>query len=83
MGKPVAIVFGVGAERGLGAALCRRFAAEGHHVFVAGRTAEKIEQAVRTIRQQGGSAEPIAVDVTREDDVVLAFDRAFAPDAGL
>jgi NAD(P)-dependent dehydrogenase (short-subunit alcohol dehydrogenase family) len=37
MGKPVAIVVGVGAERGLGGALCRRFAAEGHHVLVAGR----------------------------------------------
>jgi NAD(P)-dependent dehydrogenase (short-subunit alcohol dehydrogenase family) len=32
------IVVGVGAERGLGAALCRRFAAEGYHVLVAGRT---------------------------------------------
>jgi NAD(P)-dependent dehydrogenase (short-subunit alcohol dehydrogenase family) len=83
MGKPVAIVFGVGAERGLGAALCRRFAAEGHHVLVAGRTVEKIEQAVRTIQQSGGSAEPIAVDVTREEDVVRAFDRAFAAGTGL
>ena len=27
-----AVVVGVGAERGLGAALCRRFAAEGYHV---------------------------------------------------
>src|SRR5215218_5477197 len=83
MRKPVAIVFGVGAERGLGAALCRRFAAEGHHVFVAGRTAEKIEQVVRTIRQQGGSADSIAVDVTREEDVARAFDRAFAPGTDL
>ena len=36
--KPSAIVVGVGAEQGLGAALCRRFAAQGYHVFVAGRT---------------------------------------------
>jgi len=83
MGKPVAIVFGVGAERGLGAALCRRFAAEGHHVFVAGRTAEKTEQVVHTIRQQGGSADSIAVDVTREEDVARAFDRAFVPGLGM
>jgi NAD(P)-dependent dehydrogenase (short-subunit alcohol dehydrogenase family) len=83
MGKPVAIVVGVGAERGLGAALCRRFAAEGHHVFVAGRTAEKIAQVVRTIEQQGGSAEPITVDATREEDVLRAFDRAFSPGTGL
>ena len=83
MGKPVAIVFGVGAERGLGAALCRRFAAEGHHVLVAGRTAEKLERVVATIRNQGGSAHPVIVDVTSEADVVHAFDRAFSPEAGL
>ena len=42
MSKPTAVVVGVGAERGLGAALCRRFAPEGYHVLVAGRTPEKI-----------------------------------------
>jgi NAD(P)-dependent dehydrogenase (short-subunit alcohol dehydrogenase family) len=34
--RPSAIVIGVGVERGLGAAVCRRFAAQGYHVFVAG-----------------------------------------------
>ena len=82
MGKPVAIVFGVGAERGLGAALCRRFAAEGHHVLVSGRTEQKIEQVVASIRSAGGSAEAITADVTNEADVVHAFDRAFSPAAG-
>jgi NAD(P)-dependent dehydrogenase (short-subunit alcohol dehydrogenase family) len=73
------VVVGVGAELGLGAALCRRFAAEGHHVLVAGRTAGKIEQVVRTIRLAGGSAEPVVTDTTREEDVVRLFDRAIAP----
>jgi NAD(P)-dependent dehydrogenase (short-subunit alcohol dehydrogenase family) len=82
MGKPVAVVIGVGAERGLGAALCRRFAAEGHHVLVAGRTPEKIEQVAGTIRVQGGSAEPVPADTTREDDVVRLFDRAMAVGPG-
>jgi NAD(P)-dependent dehydrogenase (short-subunit alcohol dehydrogenase family) len=54
---PTAIVIGVGAQRGLGAAICRRFAAERYHVFVAGRTTEKIEHVVRTIVETGGSAE--------------------------
>jgi NAD(P)-dependent dehydrogenase (short-subunit alcohol dehydrogenase family) len=35
MDKPTAIVVGVGAEQG---AVCRRFASEGYHVYVAGRT---------------------------------------------
>ena len=34
-----AIVIGVGPDQGLGAQLCKRFAAEGLHVLVAGRTA--------------------------------------------
>ena len=33
-----AIVVGVGPDRGLGAQLCKRFAAEGLKVIVAGRT---------------------------------------------
>lgn len=82
MSVPTGVVVGVGAERGLGAALCRRFAAEGYHVLVAGRTPEKIEQVVRTIRGTGGSAEPMALDATREDDVVRLFDRAMSPGDG-
>ena len=64
---------GVGAERGLGAALCRRFAAEGYHVLVAGRTPEKIGQVAKTIDAAGGSAEAISVDTSREDDVIRLF----------
>jgi NAD(P)-dependent dehydrogenase (short-subunit alcohol dehydrogenase family) len=82
MGQSVAIVFGVGAERGLGAALCRRFAAEGQHVLVTGRTEQKIAQVAASIRNGGGSAEAIPADVTNEADVVQAFDRAFSPGAG-
>jgi NAD(P)-dependent dehydrogenase (short-subunit alcohol dehydrogenase family) len=83
MGKPVAVVVGVGAEQGLGGALCRRFAAEGHHVLVAGRSPEKIEQVVRTIQTRGGSAEPVVTDTTREQDVVRLFDRAMSAGPGL
>ena len=77
-----AVVAGVGAERGLGAALCRRFAAEGYHVLVAGRTPEKIAQVATTIGATGGSAEAVTVDTTREDDVIRLFDRAMSPGDG-
>jgi NAD(P)-dependent dehydrogenase (short-subunit alcohol dehydrogenase family) len=83
MTKSTALVIGVGAERGLGAALCRRFGGEGHHVLVAGRTAAKIEKVVRTIAAAGGNAEPVVTDATREDDVLRLFDRAMAPGDGL
>jgi NAD(P)-dependent dehydrogenase (short-subunit alcohol dehydrogenase family) len=82
MNAPTAVVVGVGAERGLGAALCRRFAAEGYHLLVAGRTREKIERVAETIRQTRGSAEPVVVDTTREGDVVRLFDRAMSPGDG-
>jgi len=81
--KPVAIVVGVGAELGLGAALCRRFAEGGHHVLVAGRSADKIEQVVRTIASKGGSAEAVLTDSTQEQDVIRLFDLAMTPRAGL
>ena len=82
MSKPTAVVVGVGAERGVGAAVCRRFAAEGYHVLVAGRTPAKIEQVVRTIADKSGSAEVVAMDAAREADVIALFDRAMAPGAG-
>src|SRR3954447_5310821 len=82
MVKPTAIVVGVGAERGLGAALSRRFAAEGLHVLVAGRTAAKIHAVVQTIVASGGTAEAIATDATVEEEVVGLFDRAMAPGEG-
>src|SRR5918995_4098309 len=77
--KPSAIVVGVGAEQGLGAALCRRFAAQGYHVFVAGRTSGKIEKVAHTIAGAGGSAEAVVTDTTSEGDVARLFEEAMAP----
>lgn len=79
---PTAIVCGVGAEKGLGATLCRRFGAEGYHVLVAGRTPDKIEQVAASIIGAGGSAEIVQTDVTEEADVVRLFDRAMVPGEG-
>src|SRR5262245_22820960 len=71
-----AIVVGVGPEAGLGGALCKRLAAGGLHVFVAGRTPDKVEGLVRTIRSSGGRATGVPTDTTREKDVLALFDRA-------
>lgn len=82
MNAPTGVIVGVGAERGLGAALCRRFTAEGYHLLVAGRTPEKIAKVVQAIRNTGGSAEPMAVDTTSEEEVIRLFDRAMSPGDG-
>ncbi|MDO8652251.1 MAG: SDR family NAD(P)-dependent oxidoreductase [Undibacterium sp.] len=66
--KKSALVVGVGASRGLGAAVARRFAREGFHVVVAGRTAEKLERVVTEIRATGGSAQAVIGDGSNESD---------------
>jgi NAD(P)-dependent dehydrogenase (short-subunit alcohol dehydrogenase family) len=71
-----AIVLGVGPVRGLGGQLCHRFAAEGLHVVVAGRTQEKLDTIVRGIESTGGSAEAVVADATSEEQVQALFDHA-------
>lgn len=78
-----AIVVGVGPEAGLGGALCVRFAREGHHVFVAGRTPEKLEAVAAAARRAGGRATPVPADTTAERDVVALFDRVEKEDGVL
>lgn len=82
MKRPTAVVVGVGAERGLGAVLCRRFAAEGYHVIAAARSAPAIEALAASIGAAGGSAEALATDATSERDVARLFERAMAPGDG-
>ena len=79
--KPKAVILGVGAVRGIGGAVSRRFAKEGHHVLVAGRTTAKIDKVVETITKEGGSASAVTIDGTKEEEVIKLFDRAMADDA--
>jgi NAD(P)-dependent dehydrogenase (short-subunit alcohol dehydrogenase family) len=72
----IALVVGVGAEAGLGGALCKRFGREGLHVFVAGRTPARIEEIARLIRAAGGQATAHPCDTTVERDVIGLFDAA-------
>jgi len=78
MATAKAVVIGVGAENGLGAALCRRFATAGHHVLVAGRSAPKLELVARSIEKSGGRATPVVTDTTSERDVIGLFDLAMS-----
>ncbi|MDH2386347.1 SDR family NAD(P)-dependent oxidoreductase [Bradyrhizobium sp. CER78] len=78
--RPKAVVIGVGPEQGLGAGLSRRFAAEGRHVIVAGRTQSKIDRVRDSIVEAGGSASTVVMDVTQEADVIRLFDVAMQTD---
>jgi NAD(P)-dependent dehydrogenase (short-subunit alcohol dehydrogenase family) len=77
MAKPSCIVVGVGAEDGLGGALCKRFAKTGElHVFAAGRTKPRLDALVGRIAEAGGTATAVPTDTTQEAEVVRLFDVA-------
>ncbi|MEM1433516.1 MAG: SDR family NAD(P)-dependent oxidoreductase [Pseudomonadota bacterium] len=67
------VVLGAGAPNGVGGALARRFAAEGLHVVVSGRTLDKVQASADQVRAAGGSAEAMAVDVTSAADQDALF----------
>jgi len=69
-----AVIIGVGPERGLGATLAKRFSAEGLHVFIAGRSEEKLQQVARSIMQQGGTVTCVVTDATQEHDICHLFE---------
>ena len=79
----VAVVVGVGASEGTGAALCRRFASEGLHTFVAGRTQDKIDAIAEEISRSGGTATPCLTDTTNTEQVCALLDRAVAEGGSL
>jgi NAD(P)-dependent dehydrogenase (short-subunit alcohol dehydrogenase family) len=66
-----------GSTDGIGAAIARRLAARGAQIIVSGRNAERGEQVVQSILDQGGRARFVAADLSTGDGV-----RALAAAAG-
>ena len=62
-----AIIYGGGGS--IGGAVAREFAREGAHVFLAGRTREKMEMVANDIKADGGSAEVAVLDALDEKSV--------------
>lgn len=68
----VALVTGGG--RGLGLEIVRGLAAAGAHVLINGRNLETLQNAAAGVKAQGGSAAPLAFDITDPVAVAAAFD---------
>jgi len=62
-----------GANRGIGWAISRRLVAEGAHVLAACRDRSKARQTVEALKELGGQATEIVVDVSDPDSVKEAF----------
>jgi NAD(P)-dependent dehydrogenase (short-subunit alcohol dehydrogenase family) len=78
-----ALVAGVGASRGLGAAIARRFAREGFRLTLIGRSGEKLGATLKELEQSGAKARGIVGDVTDEALVRRAVAEVDAADAPL
>jgi len=58
-----------GASRGIGAAVAKRFAAEGAQVVLIGRTQGALEEVDDAIRAAGGAATLVPLDLRHPDDI--------------
>lgn len=61
-----------GASRGIGAAVAKRYAAEGAHVVLAARTVGGLEEVDDAIRAAGGEATLVPVDL-RQNEMIDAL----------
>jgi short-subunit dehydrogenase len=72
-----------GASSGIGLAIARQFARDGAAVMLGARRAERLDTAVREIRDAGGRAESVVMDVTVEEQVTAFVERARTAFGGL
>lgn len=70
------LIVGVGASRGLGAAIARRFGAGGFAVAIAGRNADKLEATAAELKQAGVQVASVVGDVSKAADVQRFVARA-------
>ncbi len=72
-----------GAASGIGKSVARRLAADGAHVFVTDIDVVRAEQVAEGIRNDGGVAESMGLDVTDQKSISAAFRKMVLGTGGL
>lgn len=81
MREQVALV--TGANRGIGSEIARQLAAERYFVWVGSRDLGAAQRVVDGLREQGGRAAGVRLDVTNQSDIAAAVDQVRAESGGL
>jgi 3-oxoacyl-[acyl-carrier protein] reductase len=74
MSKRTALV--TGASRGIGKACAESLAAAGYRLVLAARSTEKLEETAAGIKENGGEAFVIPVDLASQESIVAGFSKA-------
>ncbi|GAH73214.1 unnamed protein product, partial [marine sediment metagenome] len=64
-----------GSSRGIGKSIALQYAMEGAKVIVSATTLESAEKTVNEIKQSGGEAFAIAVDIANKDNVFAMYEK--------
>lgn len=70
----VAVV--TGASKGIGRVMSRLFAREGAKVVCAARTQSLVDETAALVKQDGGEALPLCVDLSKEDEVRALIEKS-------
>ncbi len=72
------VAFVTGGATGIGLAISRVLASRGANVAIFNRNQERAEQAVQSIRDNGGTAQAFAADIAQTTSVDAAFEAAIS-----